>query len=129
MFNKYVISDFKRILFITTTQLVLLFLFLFFTLYNFNYKITLSGLFGGLTSILSFLIFFLMYYFVYNNNISSKIIIRKFYIAISSKILFLIIILIVFFKTGIYSPLCFFIFLFFTQLTFWLIYIYSLTEK
>lgn len=126
MFNKYIIFNFKNIILTILFQLIVLSLFLVITLYKFNYKIASSGLLGGITGTLSFLIFFSIYYFIYKNNISHKIIIRKFYIATLSKILFLVFVLCILLKMGINSPFCFFVFLFISQTTFWLIYAFFL---
>jgi len=119
MLKKCSMLNLKNVFVVTVFQFLLLFLLFLLVYYKFNYSIALSGFLGGVTSIFSFFLFFVVFFFN-NGNYSPKFIVRKFYFAGLLKVVLLIVVFSVFFKIGIFSPLCFFLFLFFFQLSFWL---------
>lgn len=119
MLKKYTVLNFRNVFIVTISQLFLLLLSLFLVYYKFGYYVAFSGFLGGVTSVLSFFLFFIVFFFN-NKNYSPKFIVRKFYLAGLLKVVLLILIFSIFFKIGIYNPLCFFIFLFFIQFSFWL---------
>jgi len=120
MLKNYTVLNIKKIFFVTMLQLILLFLLALLIFFSFGYEFALSGIYGGITSIISSLLFLIVFFFNYKTLIP-KIIVRKFYLAGLLKFILLILIFSMLFKFGIYSPLCFFIFLFLIQTSFWLL--------
>ena len=120
MLKNYTVLNIKKIFFVIMFQIAFLLLISFLVFFMFGYKFVLSGVYGGITSIFSSLLFLTVLFFNYKNFVP-KIIVRKFYLAGLLKFTLLILIFSVVFKFGIYSPLCFFIFLFLIQTSFWLL--------
>lgn len=100
-------------LYILFFQIIVLFLIIFIT-YIKNSENILSCMYGGLSSIISYIPFSI---FFKKNNI--KKIIRNFYLILLTKIFLLCFSIILFFKIGIDNPFYYFVSFAITQFSFW----------
>jgi len=123
MYRKNTALNVNSFLTLVFFQFVLLLILFFITHLKFGFDVALSGSYGGIVSIFSTFLFFVIFFFK-SGNTSPKFIIKKFYLAGFLKIAVLILIFSFLFNLGLYSPICFFIFLFFIQLSFWFGYFY-----
>ena len=108
---------FKKNLGIFFFRFLFICLLIFFCLFLLcSIDLFLSFLYGFIVSFVSSLIFFISFKNHYSDPLN---ILKNFYSSIFIKTCVTCILILIFFKVGIFSPICFFISLFFAQLSFW----------
>ncbi len=76
MLKKYTVLNFKSVFTVALFQFMLLLILFFLVYFYFDYSVALSGVYGGVTSIVSSLLFFVLFFF-HNGNHSPRFIVIK----------------------------------------------------